>query len=296
MERLLNAKVEPGAVAVHWLGQGGFALKAHAGERIIVDPYLTDSANGNGDSPRMVPVPIKPKEVPCDFLFLTHDHVDHLDTQTAPVIAQHNPDAVIVCPPSVCRRLVKLGVPQTQITSVMPGDKVSGRGFTAHTLPAHHTEDSVGFVWEFSEEGAETAGPVVCITGDTEWWDGLAACIDPFGPDILCVPINGKWGNMSAGEAAKLAAEVAPREVIPMHYGMFAQNTADPNEFVSLLAAATGGDPTIAAVVMGYNTCHVLHADSPTHGRKARQEARRERAKTGNAGREHHDGVRGGRH
>ena len=45
MERLVKAKVEPGRVAIHWLGQGGFALKGHAGDVIVVDPYLSDSAN-----------------------------------------------------------------------------------------------------------------------------------------------------------------------------------------------------------------------------------------------------------
>ena len=62
MEKLLNAKVDPGCVALHWLGQGGFALKAHAGERIVVDPYLSDSANTDGTSPRLAPIPVRPKE------------------------------------------------------------------------------------------------------------------------------------------------------------------------------------------------------------------------------------------
>ena len=181
----------------------------------------------------------------CDFLFITHDHVDHLDPHTAPAVAQVNPNAVIVCPPSACRHLVKLGVPQTQITSVMPGDRVDGRGFVAHAVAARHTEDSVGFVFEFNEEGSETDGVVVYLTGDTEYFDGLAASVADFGPDVLCVPINGKWGNMSAGDAAKLSAEIAAREVIPMHYGMFAENTADPAGFVSLLAAATRSGQTM---------------------------------------------------
>ena len=45
MERLIKSKVEPGRVAIQWLGQGGFAFKAHAGDVIVVDPYLSDSAN-----------------------------------------------------------------------------------------------------------------------------------------------------------------------------------------------------------------------------------------------------------
>ena len=36
MDRLIKAKVESGRVAIQWLGQGGFAFKAHAGDVIVV--------------------------------------------------------------------------------------------------------------------------------------------------------------------------------------------------------------------------------------------------------------------
>src|SRR5579862_9075371 len=111
MDRLINAKLEPGRVAIQWLGQGGFAFKAHAGDVIVVDPYLSDSANADGGAPRLVDVPVKPRDVVLDYLFLTHDHIDHTDPQTAPLIAQSNPDALVLCPPTSARLLTKLGVP-----------------------------------------------------------------------------------------------------------------------------------------------------------------------------------------
>lgn len=290
MERLVHAKVEPGQVAIQWLGQGGFAFKGSDGAVIAVDPYLSDSANGDGNAPRLEKIPVPPKNVALDYLFLTHDHVDHTDPQTAPLIAQANPEATVVCPPSVCRLLTKWGVPLPQITVAMPGESLEFPGFKAHIVAAEHTDDSLGFVLEFGESGSSTDTVSVYITGDTEYHDGLASSVEAYGPEVLLVPINGKWGNMDSAHAAKLAAEIAPREVIPMHYGMFAENTADPAEFAAHLAGATGSDPEIVPVIMKHNACHIYSAAEAVTGKHARTEARAARAKAARSGHQHQNG------
>jgi L-ascorbate 6-phosphate lactonase len=292
MERLIKSKVEAGRVAIQWLGQGGFALKAHSGGVIVVDPYLSDSANGDGNAARLVDIPVRPKEVRLDYLFLTHDHLDHLDPQTAPAIAQMNPDAPIVCPPSACRHLTKLGVPMTQIITAMPGQSLEFPSFAVHVVAAQHTEDSVGFVFEFQNDGSSADTVSVYITGDTEYNDSLAAAVEDYGPEVLLVPINGGWGNMDAAQAALLTAQIAPREVIPMHYGMFAENTADPAEFLSHLASATQSDPEIVAVVMKHNACHIYCPEEAVQGKHARTEARAARAKAAHSSHQHQDGQR----
>ncbi len=292
MERLIKSKVESGRVAIQWLGQSGFALKAHSGDVLLVDPYFSDSANGDGGAVRLVDVPVRPKEVRLDYLFLTHDHIDHLDPLTAPAIAQVNPEAPIICPPSACRHLTKLGVPSSQITVAMPGQSLEFPHFAVHVVAAQHTEDSVGFVFEFQNDGSATDTVSVYHTGDTEYNDALAAAVEEYGPEVLLVPINGRWGNMDAAQAARLAAQIAPREVIPMHYGMFAANTADPDEFVSLLAAATDSAPDIAAVVMKHMGCHVYCPEEAVQGKHAKAEARAARAKAARTSHQHQDGQR----
>ncbi len=291
MEKLIKAKVEPGRVAIHWLGQGGFAFKAHAGDVIVVDPYLSDSGAAHGLT-RTLDIPIKPRDVRLDYLFLTHDHLDHTDPHSAPLIAQQNPHAPVVCPPSSAQHLVKLGVPSTQIKTAMPGQAMEFPNFMAHVVAAQHTEDSVGYVFEFNEQNSETDGPVVYITGDTGYNDGLAASVAQWGPDVLLCPIAGA-GQLDPSTAAKLAMQIAPREVIPMHYGMFDGRDTDPNVFVSLLAAATHSDPAIIAVVMAPNSCHLFSAEGAVQGKHAHKQARAQRAQTARQGREHRDGIRG---
>jgi L-ascorbate 6-phosphate lactonase len=51
----------------------------------------------------------------------------------------------------------------------------------------------------------------------------------------LSVCINGKLGNMNLQEAARLTAQLQPRQVLPMHWGLFAENTLDPLEFARLV-------------------------------------------------------------
>lgn len=293
MERLIKSKVEPGRLAIHWLGQSGFAFQNSAGEVLIVDPYLSDSANADGTATRLVDIPIRPKDVKLDYLFLSHDHADHTDPHSAPVIAQNNPAAPVICPPSSCRRLTKLGVPASQIRTVQPGQSLAFPNFVAHVVAAQHTDDSVGFVIEFANGGSQTDSVAVYFTGDTEYNDGLAASVEDYGPEVLLVPINGQGGNMDASHAARLAAQIAPREVIPMHYGMFAENTADPADFLAHLAAATQSSPDITPVVMKHSACHVYYPAEAVQGKHAKAEARSARARAAHTGHQHQDGLRG---
>jgi len=292
MERLIKSKVEPGRVAIQWLGQGGFAFKSHAGQVLVVDPYLSDSANASGSAARLADIPIRPKDVRLDYLFLTHDHQDHTDPHTAPAVAQANPDATVVCPPSSCRHLTKLGVPSSQITTAMPGQSLEFPGFKAHVVAAQHTEDSVGYVFEFANDGSGTDTVSVYITGDTEYNDGLAAAVEEFGPEVLLVPINGRWGNMDAAQAAALTAQIAPREVIPMHFGMFAENTADPADFLAHLSGATHAGAEITPVVLKHNACHIYCPEESVQGKHARAEARSARAHAAHSSHQHQDGQR----
>ena len=44
----------------------------------------------------------------------------------------------------------------------------------------------------------------------------------------MLLSINGGYGNMGPAEAARLTAEIEPAVVIPMHWGLVAENMTDP--------------------------------------------------------------------
>lgn len=95
---------------------------------------------------------------------------------------------------------------------------------------ARHTEDSIGLVVEYG-------GLRLYCTADT-LWDERLADIGALGIDILFTCINGRLGNMNVEEAAALARRLPCRTAVPVHYGMFAENTEDPQKFVKALAGS----------------------------------------------------------
>jgi len=66
---------------IRFLGQSGYVLKS-ANTQIIIDPYLSDIVNRVANRPRTLPIPMAPKDISCDAVICTHNHLDHLDPDT----------------------------------------------------------------------------------------------------------------------------------------------------------------------------------------------------------------------
>ena len=92
--------------------------------------------------------------------------------------------------------------------------------------------DAVGYVIDFGSLR-------VYISGDTIYharMEGIAS----LQPHLAFICINGRWGNMSAPEAAHLATVLRTQTAVPTHYNMFANNTADPADFTRALNGEGG--------------------------------------------------------
>jgi len=210
---------------VKWLGQGGFEL-TDGQTSILIDPYLSDMVERFDKVKRMVPSPIRPEEAHPDLYLITHDHMDHLDSDTISVM---NKDQVRFAAPESCMaKLIELGISERSITKLDRGGILFFGDFTIKAVYAKHTRDSIGLV-------VEKDGLTVYFTGDSEY-DGEVG--KDLSCDILFVCINGRWGNMGIPEALQLAERVNARLAIPNHYGLFAENTADPEPFLKGLASA----------------------------------------------------------
>ena len=210
-----------------WLGQGGYALHIN-GKTIYLDPYMSDMVGKKEGLARLVPPPIDPAQARPDYYLATHDHMDHLDTD---FIQQMDCTGVrFVCPESCKTALLALGkgIEEGQITVVNRGDELELDGFSVRAVYADHTPDSVGFVITVN-------GLALYVTGDTLYGDAVGAGVNA---DIICCCINGRWGNMDAGEAVQVALRSGAKVAIPNHYGMFAKNTADPAVFCAMAGAA----------------------------------------------------------
>ncbi len=211
------------AFSVRWLGQGGFFL-ALGDKTLAIDPYLSDSVANTDGFRRLVPLPVEPGALRCDAVLCTHDHQDHLDPDT---IA--NTDLPLYIGPSSCAaHFAALGVAPSKIRALNVSESMTLGEARVTALYARHTEDSIGALVEYQ-------GLRLYFTGDTEY-DGRLKAAGARGIDILFTCINGRLGNMNARDAARVAAALPCRLAVPMHYGMFAENTEDPAAFARALA------------------------------------------------------------
>lgn len=245
------------AARLWWLGQSGFLLQ-YRERHLLFDPYLSDSltkkyAGTTNPHVRMSERVVAPERLDfVDVITSTHGHTDHLDAETLGPITrafQAAYDALVEWPglsdglhPTLVLPASQSALAAQRLAGSRPlfcemdawdREKIEKFHFTA--VPAAHDQLAV------DEQGRHLylgyvvkAGPwVVYHSGDTVVYDGMADSLRPFAIDVALLPINGKAGNMSGPEAARLAKDIGAKLVVPCHYDMFEFNTASPETFVA---------------------------------------------------------------
>jgi L-ascorbate metabolism protein UlaG (beta-lactamase superfamily) len=228
-----------------WLGQSGFLVQWQ-GRHLLLDPYLSDSLTkkyANTDKPhvRMTERVVAPECLNfIDVVTSSHNHTDHLDTETLKPLLEANPKLELVIP-EANREFVadRLGIVMELPLGLDTGQSASVAGFKITGVPAAHetiTQDEtgrskhLGYVIEF--------GPwTIYHSGDTVRYDGMVDTLRKWTIAVALLPINGRSserrvaGNLTGPEAAQLAKDIGAEVVIPCHFDMFEFNTASPAEF-----------------------------------------------------------------
>jgi len=126
-------------------------------------------------------------------------------------------------------------IPADRVVEINRGESRGIAGVPVSAVFAHHvspagvqTPDAVGYVLDLDDV-------IVYFTGDTLYHLDLQE-VKARQLDILLVCINGQYGNMTPAEAARLTHEIEPAVVVPMHWGLVAENDADPADFVAALS------------------------------------------------------------
>jgi len=235
MAKVREFEVPKDSMAIWWLGQNGFLFKSPEGTTVGVDLYLTDSCAALPvaiNLKRQIPVLIEPEDLVVDLFACTHNHQDHTDPET--IARLRNKDTgTFAGPHPTCDVYREQRIESGRIAPTWPDGVLEFRDARltgTFALPTDDTDlNHMGFVVQFGR------GPKVYITGDTADHE-LVASAARHSPDLMISCINGGFNNMSAWEAAGLAAKVKPRIAIPCHYDMFPDNSADPEQFRATLA------------------------------------------------------------
>jgi L-ascorbate 6-phosphate lactonase len=223
------AAVPDASVRIWWLAQAGFAFKTPAGRIVYADPYLSDAVQRLHGFKRLSLAPIAAEEVCTDLVVLTHEHTDHLDPDSIPVIARRNPQCRFAGPAGCMEGLEQAGVAPERRSLLEPGRAHDLGGVVVHAVAADHGDYSLSALTLL----LDFAGVRVLLTGDTSLRPGLLRPLIDLRPDMVLPCINGVFGNMNHIDAARLVQEVKPRYAIPCHYWTFAeQGGGDPAGFL----------------------------------------------------------------
>ncbi len=213
-----------------WLTQGGFLFET-AGFRLAVDPYISNFVEKKHKMRRISKAPFLAKELKPDHIYCTHDHIDHVDPEGLPEILSFSNSCVVSGPDSVIRKYIELGIGNEKLVRTKLNVPFEAGPFKLIPIESFHSDtEATGLI-------IKAEGKTIYLSGDTEFKDELPENIikEAGGKiDLAIVCINGKWGNMNDRQAFDLVVDISAAMAIPMHYGLFAENTANPAKFIEL--------------------------------------------------------------
>lgn len=231
---------DPDGVDVWYLGCNGFVLKDDAGTTLWIDPYC-----GTGDPPktvRMIPVPFDPAAVEsADAVFATHEHSDHVHGPTqGPILA--NTGATYYAPGDSLAVVEaegwtdEYGVDEGQFAEVTVADSFSVGAFDVSVVGVSDPDatEPVGYVIEHDAgtvfHGGDTKpGSILDRVGDRFDVDLAVVAFGTVGllPDGEGGVSRTKW-YCDENEAVEVANAVEPERLLPSHWDVWRNLTADP--------------------------------------------------------------------
>ncbi|HLQ64229.1 MAG TPA: MBL fold metallo-hydrolase [bacterium] len=249
IDQIDAASVPSGSVGIWFLGQASVVLRTERWT-IYIDPYLSDFVErvtrARGEPiVRRYPSLVDPAAVRnADLVLVTHDHEDHLDLDTLPIVAGASPQARFVLPGRSARILAETGIARERILVPPAGETIAPLpGLTLAAIPAAHEEleQEPGLGHRFFGYVLDAQGVRVYHSGDTLVYPGLPELLQRHRVAVGLVVINGRdyvrrergiVGNMTSQEAADLADAAGFDLTIPLHYDLFERNGERPGKFV----------------------------------------------------------------
>jgi len=255
-EAIAAQSLQPGEIAIWWLGQNSFLLRDRKAS-LMIDPYFS--------RPRPRPrylhaeAPITAEEFGPDAVFCTHDHSDHTDPGYLLPLSQTWPDTSFFGPPESTARMIEAGIPEVRVTSLDEGDivEVDDASIEAVLSKTEQVRDVAhyGYVVDFGGARIYDTGDIMRgATREPSLMDPVRHS-RPHVALITTSPTEEEFPDFE--EAAALARAVGARVAIPAHYSCFADRTFDPAPFAALFDKKDGP----RAVIIPYGGCFTFTVD-----------------------------------
>ena len=237
---------------VTWMGHSTVLVELD-GVRVLTDPIFAPRASPLDwiGPERWYPPVIPLDDLPhIDAVLISHDHYDHLQTETIQAMAGW--DCRFVVPLGVGADLESWGIPPERITELDWWEKIEVRGLQIHATPSRHASgrhilDQNRTLWA----SYALIGPQhrVYFSGDTGLFSALDEIGERLGPfDLSMIEVgqyDRAWPDWHLGpEQAVLAHQaVQARVMLPIHWALWrlaGHGWTEPGERVRAAAAAAG--------------------------------------------------------
>lgn len=252
--------IDPTNNVLIWFGHSSYFVQVD-GIRILVDPVFSGNAS---------PIPNTLKSFDgsdvytaadfptIDYLFISHDHYDHLDYHT--VIALKDKVGKVICGLGVGAHLEHWGYDPTKIIEKDWQDSVDiKKDFTVFIQPARHFSGRglarnntlwVSFV-------LKTPSFNLFLGGDSGYGNHYEAIGDKYGPFDLAILENGQYNknwpyiHEAPVEVLKAAQDLKAKRILPVHSCKFALSTHPWDEPLIRLTALNQNDafPLVTPII-----------------------------------------------
>ncbi len=226
---LLNLNIHDDVLI--WFGHSSYFIQID-GKKILVDPVLSGIASPVSFSTKAFKGTniYSTDDIPeIDYLFISHDHWDHLDHKT--LVKLKPKIKKVICGLGTGEHLEKWGFDKNTIIEKDWNEKIIlEKGFTAHTVPARH----------FSGRGIkrnkalwtsyvlQTPSMQIFIGGDSGYDKHFAEIGKTFGTFDLVILENGQYDkswkhiHLMPDEILQVAKELNAKRLFPVHSSKFA--------------------------------------------------------------------------
>lgn len=242
--------LDPTENVLVWFGHSSYFLQVD-GKRILVDPVLSGRASPVSFTTKAFAGtdPYTVADIPdIDYLFITHDHWDHLDYDTVTKIRPRVKK--VICGLGVGAHFEKWGYAANTIEEGDWGDSLAlGDGFTAHVLPARHFSGRGirrnATLWA-SFALRTSSGYKIYLGGDSGYGPHLKEIGRQFGSFDLAMLENGqydkswKYVHMMPEETLQAAKDIHASLILPVHNSKFCISNHDWDAPLRTITAMAG--------------------------------------------------------
>lgn len=214
-------------LSLTFTGQAGFIIETKNGYRVGIDLYLSDCCNRLYGLKRLMPLVYNPSELDLDLLIATHEHEDHFDLDSVPVIMQ-NTKTKLLCATDCQKYQKEFNLDANRITYIKPFEIYENENIKITALPCDHGDEApeaIGLL-------IEADGKRIYVAGDTCYREDYFTNPSVCGVDLFIMPINGAFGNLNEHEGAKAAGIIKAGLTIPCHFWCFAGHFGNPQIFI----------------------------------------------------------------